>query len=353
MKILHIIHKIQNRGAEIFTCQLAYHLRDLGHEVKIVAVYSGEARLPFSPNIENLNASGFTDIGSWRKISKIIKHFNPDIIQANSGDTLKFLIISKIIFGWKVPVVFRNASEVGRYIKSYKQKVFNKFLYKNVDRVISVSEASKNDILSNFPFLKDKVEVIPVGLEMGNPIKEFIYEPVIHKHIVHVGGFSFEKNHKGLISIFKRVLDICPNTQLHLIGDGPLKNEIMNEIRKSGIAENINFHGFVDNPLDYIASADLLVLPSKIEGLPGVLLEAMYCKTPVIAYAVGGISEIVNKNTGYLIKYGKEQLFTDTIVNSLKKDNQCIINAAFDKVTKEFDNRVIAKSFIESYEILR
>lgn len=355
MKILNLIHKSQKRGAETFACQLSYHLGKLDHDVKIVAIYSGEALLPFFPDIETLDASkkiSFLDIRALRKLSKIIKEFNPDIIQANSGDTLKFLIISKKIFGWKAPVVFRNASEVGRYLKSYKQKVFNKFLYKNVDRVISVSEASKNDLLCHFSFLKDKTEVIPVGLELDIIIKHITFEPVSDKHIVHVGGFSFEKNHEGLIRIFKMVLKKWPYSKLHLIGDGLLKGEILKAVEIAGITENVVFHGFVDNPLDFIAAADLLVLPSKIEGLPGVLLEAMYCKTPVVAYAVGGIPEIVNQHTGYLIEYANEKLFADTICNALAENNQGITDYAFHFVKENFSNRNLAVKFIRSYENL-
>ena len=304
LKILHIIQKPQNRGAETFACQLARHQEELGNKVRIISVYSGNASLPWKKEITSLNASPnnrFFDFYAWKKLNEIIREFNPDIVQANAGDTLKYAVFSKRIFRWKSPIVFRNASEVGRYLSSALQKKFNQYLYRNVHQVISVSEASKKDINRIFPFLKNKTCTIPIGLEDIDGIKSIKLNPQGKKHIVHVGGFTFEKNHKGLIRIFSEVLKKYPDTHLHLIGDGPLKEEIESLVEKEGLRNKINFYGFVDNPLSYIKAADILVLPSIIEGMPGVLLEAMYCETPVVAYDVGGISEIINKDTGIIV----------------------------------------------------
>ncbi|WP_051205227.1 glycosyltransferase [Salinimicrobium xinjiangense] len=352
MKILHLIQKPQNRGAEIFTCQLSTHLISSCHEVKIVTLFEGEAILPFDGEIISLKASSknrFFDIPAWKKLACIVKDFNPDIIQANAGDTLKYAVFSKKIFGWKTPLISRNASEVGRYLTSPLQKRLNSLFYKNVDFVISVSRASKIDILNHFPFLHGKTKVIPIGLEAVSAIKEINYKPEKSLHIVHVGGFTFEKNHPGLLRIFRKILNLNTNIHLHLVGDGPLRRKIeIGEEEKN--LDNITFHGFVNNPLSYIKSADVLILPSIIEGLPGVLLEAMYCKTPVVAYNVGGISEIITEQTGILVPAGDEEAFATAIMKILEGNNDEKIEQAYNMVRKSFMNETIAKKFIEAYE---
>lgn len=353
MKILQLIQKPQNRGAETFASQLANHLIELGHEVKVLAVFNGEAELPFKGEIETMDTSPgkrFFDVSGWKKLANIIYEFNPDIVQANAGDTLKYAVLSRILFKWTAPVVSRNASEVGRYFRSSLQKHLNSFFYKKIDHVISVSEASQNDILNHFPFLKGKTEVIPVGLEEQDNIKLMELEPQDRKHIVHVGGFSFEKNHEGLLRIFKQVLGQKPNVQLHLIGDGPQSQEIKKQAENLNILESLSFYGFLENPLSYIKAADVLVLPSIIEGLPGVLLEAMYCKTPVIAYDVGGISEIVGNCSGKLINKNNEEKFAEAILESLETPNHNQINYAFKMVTQHFMNEQIALKFVNSYQ---
>tara|TARA_R100000935_G_scaffold9921_3_gene19903 strand:- start:796 stop:1827 length:1032 start_codon:yes stop_codon:yes gene_type:complete len=339
----------------MFTCQLSNHLINLGHEVKIVALYAGLATLPFNGKIEVLNnthSNRFLDFKHWKKLANIISNFQPDLVQANAGDTLKYAVFSKKLFSWKEPIIFRNASEVGRYLKSPVQKSLNRFLYKNVEWVISVSKASKNDIVKHFPFLKDKVEVVGVGLEeMKNP-ESRILDPRGHKHIVHVGGFSFEKNHKVLIQIFQLILKKQPHTHLHLVGDGPLKPVIEELVRSNSLQDHVSFYGFVSDPLTYISAADVLVLPSIIEGLPGVILEAMICKVPVVAYNVGGISEILSDETGFLIPQNDCDAFANKTLEALDLDSNKMIEQAYNLVSSNFMNSNLALNFVNSYQKL-
>ncbi|WP_166636591.1 glycosyltransferase [Salegentibacter sp. 24] len=352
MKILHLIHKPQNRGAETFACQLASHQKRLKHDIKIVTVYNGKSKLPWIGPIGNLNGQEdqFFDWKAWKRLAKEIKDFQPDIVQANSGDTLKYSVISKRIFGWKTPIIFRNASEVGQYLNQYFQKKFNTFLYRNIAAVASVSEKSRKDLIEHFPFLKLKTKVIPIGLEGELNIKPVEFSDEADYNIVHVGGFTFEKNHEGLLRIFKKVVEKESRTQLHLIGDGPLRIETEGLVREFGIEEYVTFYGFVNNPLDYIKASQLLILPSNIEGLPGVLLEAMYCKTPVVAYDVGGINEIINIETGTLVEKGNEKEFTNAILDNLKKINSSQIEKAYEMVTEKFINSKLAVEFLVFYK---
>ena len=355
MKILHLIHKPQNRGAEIFACQLGKHQQVLGHEVLIASLYKGDSKLPWDSDIKELGSNEnayFFDWTSWKDLAQLIRDFNPNIVQANSGDTLKYAVLSKKVFGWRQPIISRNASEVGRYLKSSLQKKMNAFLYKNVAGVISVSKASEKDILVHFPFLRGKTEMIPVGLEEINNVEPISFSNPQKKHIVHVGGFSFEKNHKGLIHIFQEVLKQEADVVLDLVGDGSLRHEVEEIVAEKDLKGKVNFYGFVNNPLSYIKAADVLVLPSIIEGLPGVLLEAMYCKTPVVAYNVGGISEIVNPDTGTIVEKGDEQTFAAATANSLRNPDQDQIGTAYRMVREDFMNKQIALKFVNSYKNL-
>ncbi|MFN4762590.1 glycosyltransferase [Gillisia sp. Q332] len=355
MRVLQLIQKSQTRGAEMFTCQLSNILIEKGHEVKILSLFEGEAHLPFNGKIYSLNANlknRFFDISAWRNLHKIIREFKPDIIQANAGDTLKYIVFSKIIFGWKIPVIARNASEVGSYLKSSFQKRINNFFYKNVEYVISVSKASEKDILNHFPFLSGKTKVVPVGLEINSEIKKIVLEPEDCQHIVHVGGFTFEKNHEGILRIFQSLAGSNQKMHLHLVGDGPLKSKIEKEVNNLGLNSKITFYGFVSNPLSYIKEANVFILPSIIEGLPAVILEAMFCQIPVIAYNVGGIGEIVvNGKTGWLIEKNDETGFKNTLEMVLggHEANSSRIEIAKKMVVDNYSNEIIADQFLSCY----
>lgn len=354
MRILQLIQAKQYRGAEIFCCQLSNHLLDLGHEVIIVSIYEGSAILPFRDQVMSLNRpkrNRYFDFKGWQKLDEIIKDFKPDIIQANAADTLKYAVFSKFTFKWQIPIVYRNASASSFYIKNTLSRRFNAILLKNVDLIISVSEASKKDINFLFPFTKAKSFVISVGVEK----QEVALKNIFNKNkfnIIHAGSFTREKNHFELINIFKKLVEENPELLLHLIGEGDLRKEIESKIAHEELQDSIILHGGVKDPLSYIKAADVLVLPSIIEGLPGVILEAMYCKTPVIAYNVGGVVEIANEHTGYLIEKGEQETFKNAILEILADRPENKIENAFKMVKREYMNEKIALKFVEVYRRL-
>lgn len=354
MIIFQLIQKPQKRGAEIFAAQLSEKLQKLGHRVVLISLFEGVCDLPFSGEIIHLNrplSKRWFDISGWKKLAQLVKEYKPDLVQCNAGDTLKFAVLSKLIFGWRSSIVARNASTVSGYIKSKSTKKINEFLYSKTDAIISVSEYSKKDLNQLFPATKNKTTVIPIGVE----------NQIIHKvdwkeadntsfNIIHVGGFTFEKNHKGLLNIWKLFLKEQPNAKLHLLGDGPLRQEMENLVTLDGLQSSVAFYGWVANPLDYIAKADVLVLPSIIEGLPGVLLEAMFCKTIVVANNVGGISEIIQPNeTGFLAERGDEREFASLMKKAIDLNTNAITNKAYNLVEEHFSNDYIAQQFEKTY----
>ena len=358
MKILQLIQKKQLRGAEVFAAQLSAHLVEQGHEVLIVALLDGKDQLPFAGNIISLQVSlgkKMFDVAGWKKLNQIIADFKPDIIQANAGDTLKYAVFSKMLFRWKQPLVFRNASMVSHYAKGKISKIFLEFLFRYTKHIVSVSHTTRKDLIEQFNVAAAKITTIPVGIELKTiqPISVFDKTKI---NIIHVGGFSFEKNHKGLLSIFKKVVSQHDNYRLWLLGEGTLKTQTEALVDELNLRPYTHFLGYVNNPMDYIHNADLLVLPSIIEGLPGVITEAFYCKTPVVAYNVGGIADLIEDDeTGRIIKVGDEQSFVNAIVNitssSVEEKNR-ITTAAYKKVMDGFTNKQIALRFATLYKSL-
>src|SRR5690606_20189160 len=103
------------------------------------------------------------------------------------------------------------------------------------------------------------------------------------KVVSHIGSFVPEKNHLGLIGIIEKLIPTYPNLKVLLIGKGEGEEKIRKEIKRKRIAKHFIFLGYRNDVLEILKYSDVFVLPSLIEGLPGVILEAMYCKTPVVA----------------------------------------------------------------------
>ncbi|WP_068836808.1 glycosyltransferase [Pontibacter akesuensis] len=359
MKILQLIQKPQPRGAETFAAQLSDNLEQQGHSSKLFALFdSGDAN-KFNRSYVPVKANASTrlwDKKGWRSLANIITEENPDVIQANAGDTLKYAVFSKLLYRWRQPIVFRNASTLSSYLRNPLQKFYTGFLLSQVDAIASVSEHSKQDLVRLFPKLVERIITIPIGLEekaaTSNPFPAW---PNGCVNLVHVGGFSFEKNHKGLLRIFKKIVTVIPSTHLWLVGDGPLKSEIEALVKDLGLKDKVTFTGFVQNPLDYTAHGDALLLPSIIEGLPGVILEAMLYETPVVATKVGGVGEVViSDETGWLVDKGDEAGFADAVSSLLENSQNTgrIVSNASSRVKERYMNQDIARLFINLYHKL-
>lgn len=359
MTILHLVQKPQLRGAEMFASQLATHLNEKGHKCILVFVFPGSAPLPFTGETKHLNGSPgkrFWDIKAWRNLAKLIKEEQPDIIQANAGDTLKYAVLSKLYFKWKQPIVFRNASTISLYIKTAPAKMLNGFFFRYASKIVSVSSTSATDFAKLFPQFKERIVKVPIGIEETDFKGENPIQGVSKPVLVHVGGFTYEKNHIRLIEIFETIHKKQPGASLHLVGSGPLQTQIEELVKQKGLQQQVQLYGFRNDAMQFIKNADVLLLPSIIEGLPGVILEAFYCKTPVVAYDVGGIGEVViNNKTGYLVPKGNEEMFADSVLAALDKTpgNGQLMQNAWQLVMNEYLNKSIAGKFLAVYESIK
>ncbi len=129
-----------------------------------------------------------------------------------------------------------------------------------------------------------------------------------HKRIVlYVGRLSHEKGVHYLFEAVHRVGRSIPHVELHLVGDGGFKGDLVRLAEKLGIRDQVIFHGWVDQPdlALYYSVADVTVLPSLSEGLPRTMLEAMACASPFLGTTITGIVDHVRGGeTGFLVPPG-------------------------------------------------
>ncbi|MEM0440704.1 MAG: glycosyltransferase family 4 protein [Candidatus Caldarchaeum sp.] len=134
------------------------------------------------------------------------------------------------------------------------------------------------------------------------------------RQIVFVGRLSKEKNAEAVIDLARKNLDAV----FVIVGDGPERKTL--EKKAEGL-RNVVFTGAVEHreALGYIAGSDVLVLPSLVEGLSTVVLEAMALKTPVVASSVGGNTEIIQNNeTGILVQPNDLEQLAEAVTKLLE-----------------------------------
>src|SRR5438034_1805121 len=130
-----------------------------------------------------------------------------------------------------------------------------------------------------------------LGRSAGNPYSS------AGPQLVAAGRLSNEKGFDLLLAAMPKVIECLPNVRLTILGQGPLKSVLAEQVEKLGLAESVSFLGFQQNPWPYLCHADLFVLPSRRESFSNALLEALALETPAVAIdCPGGMREIYGSN---------------------------------------------------------
>ena len=360
MRIIQLIQRPQRRGAEIFAVQLAEELILRGHEVLVVGIFPGPGGLAFTGQMITLDrpsARRLYDIKGWRALARLIRKWKPELIQANAADTLKFATLSKKIFKWKCSIIYRNANQMGDFIRGNFHRMFNQFLLNSIDSVVSVSNASRVDFHQKFKFPEIHAVVIPIGIDPEKielELKETRNSKTFHfPYLIQIGGWVPEKDPLAMIEMFKRISLSNPTLNLVFMGSGVLEMQMRERIKSLGLDQVVHLIPNQTHVFKYLQHAQALVMPSRIEGLPGVILEAMYSKVPVVAFGVGGIPEVlVSGKTGFCVNPGDSMGFEKSILQLLDlsaNQKKNLLDAAHSLVVDSYSLTKIAARFEDIY----
>lgn len=135
-----------------------------------------------------------------------------------------------------------------------------------------------------------------------------------------VANFSADKDHELFVAMAEGVRARRPDAHFVLIGDGPRRAAIQRLVIHSGLGDAFRFTGRRDALRPYYDAMDVVVLCSRTEGLPNVVLEAMACGRPIVAAAVGGVPELVSDGvTGRLIASRAPADFALAVLDMLRQ----------------------------------
>jgi glycosyltransferase involved in cell wall biosynthesis len=164
-----------------------------------------------------------------------------------------------------------------------------------------------------------------------------------------VGRLSEEKRQVDLIKAFDYVLKVFPKANLLIVGDGDMREKLTSLASRLGISGSVMFAGFQRNVFEYLDKMDVFVLPSRTEGFPIVLLEAMAVGLPVVASNVGGIPElVVNNETGMLVRPLRPKELSKAIVELLSDPERMCTMA--EKGKRRVFSTLSAEQFIHQHE---
>ena len=162
------------------------------------------------------------------------------------------------------------------------------------------------------------------------------------------------KNHSGFLRIAAQIHQRMPDVEFLLVGDGPLRHELEREAASLGLGASAIFLGDRQDMPAILASLDVAVLTSDSESLSNVILEAMASGLPVVAYGVGGNSELLSHQRGALMSAGDETSFAD-VVEKLLADSglrQHLGRNALQFAQENFSLDRVRQRYVELYVAL-
>ncbi|HTH72131.1 MAG TPA: glycosyltransferase family 4 protein [Candidatus Pristimantibacillus sp.] len=241
-------------------------------------------------------------------VGRIVKLGEFDIIHAHDWLTCRAALRAKMMSG-KPLVVHFHSIEADRAGKEFggnpMVREIEALTLAVADRVIAVSQFTKDAIVREYGIPADKIDVVynhfdPTDLvpaENDNIYRYLEYMGGLgYRTVVNVGRLTVQKGLPNLLKAFKEVVARAPKTFLLLVGDGEQKYELMNLAADLGLAANVFFVGFQRGKKlrDAFAVGDLFVMPSISEPFGLVALEAIGYGTPVLISKQSGVSEIIS-----------------------------------------------------------
>jgi len=370
MKILQVNIDGWLYGRPVYVSKLAEGLIQKGVDCKIIGA-SGS----FEKDLEKNNVENLRIFHKWKPLDRslhsiinlyrIIKNEKPDMVHSHGiTENIAMGIIAPLL---NVPVVatyhtnpfdkYKNEKLLKIKVKRYFYELFyldilTKILFRNFAYVTVVSQELKKNFIKR-GYRADKIKVIYFGVDARKNSTKFKPRRRAETSILFVGRVSVEKGCDCLLRACKRIADQGESFKLYLIGDGDIS--FFSEMAvKLGIGNRVFFAGFKRDLNKFLVDSDIFVLPSRGEGLPISLLEAMSCGLPIIATNVGGIPEVVEKGeNGFLMPVGDDIFLANAIsglIDMGRKERHIIGLKNKEKVKMLFSHRQMVENYLDIYK---
>lgn len=286
VKIAFVISSLASGGAERVLTSMANYWAAVGHEVVVVTFSPGTESdfYPLDANIDRVGL-GFRretrgafdkirfNIARLRALRRLLSDVAPDSVVSFMDSTNVLTVLACLNRRVTTLISVRNNPKFRRL--SFMWRLGRRFTYRYASRVIAQTEGAAQWIRSE---TAANVCVIP------NPVRAPQCMAVSReKMILAAGRFIPEKGHDVLIGAFARVLEACEGWRLVILGDGPLESALADQVARSGLSDRVDMPGTVRDVDLWYARCGIYVHPSRSEGFPNALVEAMSSGAPVIA----------------------------------------------------------------------
>jgi glycosyltransferase involved in cell wall biosynthesis len=329
-------------GAQTLLLDQALWFKEQGYKVSTAFFYDrdglyGKWQESYDIPIFNLNAfdktSGYLKkttsliTGLWR-LWKLLRAEKFDVVVAFTHDSN----VLGLSLAWLAGVPARVGTHLGviRGMPRWREKLHSILVNIGIIQVLIVSSAGTRDNAIQEGVSPDHIEIIynaitPFKLSDSDRINAR-QKLGLHQNdffLLAVGRLVYEKGHEFLIQSIPSVIQSFPNLTTAICGSGPLFGQLEERISALSLEGKVRLLGQWENVRELLAAADAFVLPSRWEGLPMALLEAMMAGLPVIATRVQGVEEVIENGVqGFLVSLENPEELSKAILQLLNDPEQ-------------------------------
>jgi len=328
MKIAVVLPYLKAGGTERQARYIARYLQDAGHQATIV-VAEEEGIFQENVRVETVSLS----VSFSKKYAPLLIYRLVKTIQAQDFDVIlsrawNINMIAAIAgFVTRTPYVLFLSGPTGREGQPRLKLAIEGMLLRRAARIISVSKAAKENCIRAYGLESTHIEVVHNGIKIDeverlseHASKDAGRISADDFNIVFLGRLN---HRKGLDILLRSVQQLNEDIKVWVVGDGEI-DKYRKQANDLGLKESVHFLGEKENPFPELKRADLFVLPSRSEGFPNVLLEAMGLGRAVLAAdCETGPSEIIDGVNGRLFPVGDVQTLASQI-KELMHDEQKI-----------------------------
>lgn len=357
MRALHLINCMTIGGAPKVVLNLLTHLARTNTEIELeVAVlydigHFGELLINAGIPVQSLKARFKYDPQLLPHLISFLQKGKFDIVHVHLFPAYYLAACSSVLV--QSPKWIYTEHNVWNRRRKYPvMKLVDAGVYSRYDRIIACSTQAAKALIAWLPFVRNKVWTIPNAVKIPASPKENFRALSGNKILfLFAGRLEYAKG----IDILLRALYIMKDKKFDLliVGDGSQRQRLEQLSADMQLSEQVKFLGERADLPDLMRTADCLIMPSRWEGLPMVLLEAMATGLPVIASAAGGIPEVIQDGiNGYLVPPENVAALAQRLQSVI--DNPVILQSmgrlARERITEEYSIDKMAQSHLQIYQ---
>ncbi|MBW0177680.1 glycosyltransferase family 4 protein [Sediminibacterium sp.] len=343
-------------GAQKVFATIAKQLVNEGHTVTVVLPEGPLAIILRKEDIITVPVK-YKSLQGIRTIAKLLKRKEIDIVNTHLTNCSFLIAVINIFYRKKICCALHNAiihEGLGKV-----QKLIYPFLYfliyKLSNGIIVNSEKNKQHFIETARIDPDHIRVIYNGInaseyaDAGNVLKQ----PGQKFQIGYIGRLSVEKGVIYLIEALTQLHEI--DFECKIIGEGPLRSELENEVLSKQLGDRVKFLGFQENVVPFFYQMDVFVLPSLNEVLPITIIEAFALKVVTVAAAVGGVPDLItNEQTGMLFPAKDTKKLAENIkwIYNNASERQRMIENAYAKFIHTFTSDAMLRQITDYYDFI-